>query len=278
MPPLFLTLNFSTMKKNLLSSKSLTRLLLLPVLAIVMMTVHSCKKENLSPNRTVNPQSVDKSTRMKDAVVKALSAFEKGKPAVAGGSQRDFSSGASYTTYSTPSTNVYQWSDVTSGTVFTLTESTGGNGLGQLSYSGKSFMYNYVLSIKASGNDPNWNGFFNGRDLRGVVAIDGDFADGAFTLKNLAIFFVATNGGTGTYKFIDFSANTFTMNDALGEILDLSEGDAANLANVGAAKVYITSGGHISVSESSFDMESDAKIMDLNTSVETSVDGSIMFE
>ncbi|MDQ3046717.1 MAG: hypothetical protein M3R27_04145, partial [Bacteroidota bacterium] len=183
------------------------------------------------------------------------------------------------TTYSTPSANVWGWSDPTTGTTFTFSESTGGSGFGQLETNGKSFDFNYILSIKSDGGDPTWDGFFDGRDLRGVVAIDGELTDTDFELNSIAFFFVATTGGTGTYEFIDFSASSVGAADGLGEIIDLSAEEGATLSGIGSlGTIYVTSGGHINVSDSDFTMASDAKVLNVTTNVEHSLEGSIMFE
>ena len=273
------------MKQFSFTLKRSGKAVLLAALFVGAMGLSSCKKEGMGKMTPSSTPAAEKSMAMRNAVVKVLKDFTA---STAGGSSTTttgsgtstWASGISVTTYSTPSANVYQWSDPTTGTIFTFSESTGGGGgLGQLAYSGKSFDYNYVLSIKASDNDPTWSGFFNGRDLRGVVAIDGELTDTDFTLRNLALFFVATTGGSGSYKFIDFGASTYETSDALGEIVDLSEGPPTALSALGTnGKVYITAGGHVTVSDNSFEMESDAKIMDVTTSVETSLEGMLMFE
>lgn len=273
------------MKKFSLTSKVTGRAIILSVLFAGAMSFHSCKKESMGKPAPSSTPVTERSMAMRNAVTKVLKDFTT---ATAGGSSTTttgsgsgtWASGISVTNYSTPTANVYQWSDPTTGTVFTFSESTGGGGggLGQLAYAGKSFDYNYVLSIKASENDPAWSGFFNGRDLRGVVAIDGELSDTDFTLKNIALFFVATTGGSGSYKFIDFGASTFSTTDGLGEIIDLGDTPVA-LASLGTnGKVYVTAGGHVTVSDNAFEMESDAKIMEVTTSNEYALEGTIMFE
>ncbi|MBL0328676.1 MAG: hypothetical protein IPP64_04500 [Bacteroidetes bacterium] len=248
--------------------------------------ISSCKKEQMgiSTKKSTSSQT-EKTKRLNANVEKALRNFAE---ASAGGSSVSSTSGAggstfsnpamNYTTYSTPTANVYVWSDPTSGTVFTLTESTTGGGLGQLAYNGKSFDYNFVLSIKASSNDPNWSGFLSGRDLRGAVAIDGELEGADFNIKNLAIFLVATTGGSGTYSFIDWNATTLSGGDGIGELLDFSALPTPTLASMNDAKFYITSNGHVIVAENSIEMASDAKVTDIATNVEYSINGALMFE
>ena len=221
------------MKKKSLISKTFAAWLILPALTALVLTFSSCQKNDSANGilpSSVSAESKEQGERMRASVAKELSAFANRNSS---NRTSDFTDPAyNYTTYSTPSTNVYQWSNPTTGTVFTLTESTGGSGsggLGQLAYDNKSFDYNYVFTIKASSSDPIWSGFLNGRDLLGVVAIDakGDIATGNFTLRNFAIFLVATSGGAGTYEFYDFSStnvsNTFahhTERRAVAEVVE----------------------------------------------------------
>jgi hypothetical protein len=275
------------MKQIFLTSKSISRTILASALAVMMFTV-SCQKEACGPN-TQNSSNADitaKTKRMQDLSKKALRDFTvslaNGSTTTTNGTgSSTWSSGISVTTYSTPSSNVYVWSDPSEGVTFTLTESTGGSGIGQLSVNGNSFDYNYVLSIRADGGDATWDGFFNGRDLRGVVAIDGDLNDTDFTLHSIAFFLVGTNGGSGTYEFMDWESSGIGNGDAIGEVIDLSNvtGSGATLSGLGdAGTIYFTSGGHIAVSDNSFDMTSDSKVKDIATGVEHSIEGSIMFE
>jgi hypothetical protein len=268
------------MKNFSLFTKTLGKLLVLPAFAVIAFTVGSCsKKENLGilPH-SVSSNELNQSKKLRTSVSNAINLFVKQKSG-----RKDFSDPAyNYTTYSTPNANVYQWSDPTSGTVFSFAESTGGaGGLGQLAYNGKSFDYNYVLTIKASGSDPAWNGFLNGRDLIGVVAIDadGEITNSDFTLKNFAIFLAATNGGAGTYEFNSFDATTISNTFAVGEIIDLSDMQNATLANFAdGGHVFYASDGHLIVSSSDFTMGGDAMIKDFNTAVQYSISGAIMFE
>ena len=272
------------MKKFSLTSKVLSLSVLLPALIVIAVCTSSCKKESIGkPSPATNTSATTKSMKLRKSVVNVLRDFSA---ATSGGSATSssgsgsgvWSSGISYTTFSTPTATVYEWSDPSTGTSFTLSESTGGSGLGQLTYSGKTVDYNYVLSIKATDSDPTWSGFFSGRDLRGAVAIEGNLTDGTFELKNLAIFFVATTGGEGTYKFIDFSSTSVGTADGLGEIIDLGDSPASLASIATTGKVYITSGGHVNVSESAFEMASDAKLLEVTTNVETTLEGTIMFE
>ncbi|MCW3102228.1 MAG: hypothetical protein JWO09_668 [Bacteroidetes bacterium] len=274
------------MKKISLTSKKTAGILLVPALAAVF-SLGSCQKKEGMGKPSCQHAESERSVKMHKSVAKVLRDFAVG---TAGGSSVSTTSGggssvfsdpaANFTTYTTSGGTVYSWSDPSTGTTFTLSESSGGSGFGQLAYNGKSFNYNYVLSIKASENDPAWTGFFNGRDLRGVVAIDGELTDSDFTLKNIAFFFVATTGGSGTYKLIDFGSNSPSLSDGLGEIVDLSSApDGTTLSGMGTSgTIYVTAGGHIDVSDSEFSLQSDAKIMDVTTSAEYSVDGSIMTE
>lgn len=263
------------MKKISLTKRMLGKLVI-PAFAFIALTIGSCnKKENMGiPAPTANSASETKSKQISSAVAKVLQNFASAK----GGASRDFSNPAlSYTTYSTPNATVYKWSDPTTGTTFTLSESSGGSGLGQLSYNGKSFDYNYVLAIKATAGDATWSGFMNGRDLRGVVAIDGELMDKDFSIKNLSIFLVATKGGSGTYKFIDWKSGV-ADGDGIGELLDFSDVKTPTLKSMNDAKYYVTSKGSVIVSENSFEMGGDAKVTDVKTNVAYSINGTIMFE
>jgi hypothetical protein len=273
------------MTKKSFTSATIGKVLVIPMLALVALTFNSCtKKECASPTQPASTATTDNSLRLRNVVGKALRDFAT---AQAGGSSQQAGSGSgsnsfsnpatNYTTYSTPSGTVYSWSDPTTGTSFKLTESSG-SGLGQLSYNGKSFDYNYVLSIKASSTDQTWSGFLSGRDLRGAVAIDGELTDATFSLKNLAIFLVGTNGGTGSYKFIKFNSSSVSGENAVGELLDFSAAATPTLAAMNSAKFYITSDGHINVSETSFEMASDAKVKEVTTNTEYSIAGTISTE
>jgi len=266
---------------------SLLRTILLVTGVIVITFSSSCTKQDIgAPTSANNSSEIERGKKLKKAVTKVLRDFTEANAngsnvsVGAGGGSNTFSNPATnVTTYSTPNANVYQWSDPTTGTVFTFSESTGGSGFGQLGINNKSFDYNYILTIKASQNDPTWEGFFDGRDLRGVVAIDGELTDTDFELNSIAFFFVATDGGTGTYEFIDFGSNNVSNSDAIGELIDLSSLQGATLSNLADdGKIYISSGGRIIVSESAFEMASDAKMMDVMTQVEYTIEGSIMTE
>lgn len=276
------------MRKKSLTSKIIGGVIVIPALAFVF-SLGSCQKKDDCRPSAVPQHSTEssRSVKMRSNVAKVLRDFAAasagGSSAIttSGGGSSTYSNPAmSYTTYTTSGGTVYAWSDPTTGTTFTLAESSSGSGFGQLSYNSKSFNYNYVLSIKASENDPTWSGFFDGRDLRGVVAIDGDLTGTDFTLKNIAFFFVATTGGSGTYKLIDFGSSSFSMSEGLGEIIDLSSApDGTTLSGMGTSGTfYISAGGHITVSDSEFSMDSDAKVMDVTTSTKYSIDGSIMTE
>lgn len=276
------------MKKLTSTLKAIGRSILIPVLALAVISVSSCKKETSGRPQNV-PVSMDtkaKAAKLRASTTKALKDFiiifnPSNQQAGNGGGSNNWSVvGTNVTSYTTPNANVYQWTDPSSGTQFTLSQSTGGagGGLGQLAYNGKSFDYNFVLSIKASSTDPQWSGFLNGRDLRGAVAIDGQLTNNTFSLKNLAIFLVMTTGGSGTYKFIDWDATSIGGGDGIGELLDFSDVTNNTLAGMDNAHFYITSDGHINVSDQSFEMASDAKVTDVVTGGEYSISGSLMFE
>jgi hypothetical protein len=263
--------------------KSLTAIVL-----VAGLMLSSCKKEQqYAPSaKKTNTKMETKAAKLRSSVNKALKdfviTFNNNNNQQSNGSGNGYtnSNGINYTTYSTPTATVYSWSDPTTGTSYTLSQSSssGGGGLGQLSFNGKSFDYSYVLAIKANSGDPAWDGFLNGRDLRGVVAIDGELTQTDFRLRNLAIFLVMTTGGTGTYDFIDWDSNSIGNGDAIGELLDFSDVQNNSLAGMDDAKFYITSNGKIIVAETSFEMASDAKVTDVVSGVEYSIEGSIMFE
>ncbi|MCE3280339.1 MAG: hypothetical protein K0S44_2530 [Bacteroidetes bacterium] len=274
------------MKQIFLTSKIISRTILASALAVMMFTV-SCQKEACGPNTKTSPSAdvTAKTKRMQDLSKKALRDFTvslaNGSTTNTNGSgSSTWSSGVSMTTYSTPSSNVYVWSDPSEGVTFTLTESTGGSGIGQLSVNGSDFDYNYVLSIRSDG-DPTWNGFLNGPNLRGVVAIQGEIDGTDFSLHSIAFFLVGTNGGSGTYEFMDWETTGIGSGTAIGEVIDLTNvtGNGATLSGLGdAGTIYFTSGGHIDVSDNSFDMTSDSKVKDIANGTEYPISGSIMFE
>lgn len=274
------------MKKISLNSKAFGKWIILPALALITLTIDSCKKESGigSTTPTVSSATAEKKAKLDGNVSKALrdlvisGAVSNDQSGAGSGSSSYSNTSLNVTTYSTPSANVYSWSDPTTGASYTLSESTTGGGLGQLSYNGKSFDYNYVMCIKANAGDAMWDGFFSGRDLRGVVAIDGEIMDTDFSLKNLAIFLVSTTGGEGTYDFIDWDSQHFTSGDAIGELLDFSDVTNNTLAGMDQAKFYITSNGSIEVTETSFTMSSNAKVTDVMTGAEYAIDGSISCE
>src|SRR6476646_8937034 len=149
------------MKKQSLISKITAGVLILPAVAAVF-SLGSCqKKEELGkPAPSSSAVQNEKSVKMRSSVARVLRDFAA---ASSGGSAETTTSGSGSSTYSNPAMNyttyttsggtVYAWSDPTTGTTFTLAESSGGSGFKQLSYNSKSFNYNYVLSIKASEND-----------------------------------------------------------------------------------------------------------------------------
>lgn len=264
--------------------------IVLPAIFIIGVSISSCKKDDCmgKPISTPTLDAKAKSLKLRNSTAKVLKdfviTFNANQQAGSGGGSNNYSNvSTNYTTYSTSNGTVYSWSDPTTGTSFSMTQSSsngsGGGGLGQLAYAGKSFDYGYVLSIKASANDPTWSGFFgSNHDLRGLVAIDGQLTSTDFTLKNLAIFLVMTNGGSGTYKFINWTPTSVGNGDGIGELLDFS--DVTNNTSSGFndpnLKIAVTSDGHVTVSDQSFDMNSDAKVTDQATNAQYSISGSIM--
>lgn len=274
------------MKNKLFKSKTIGKLLFVPVLAFIAVSTNSCKKDcGVGTSAPSVSYDASKSSELNAAVAKSLRDFvisgaASNQQSGAGSGSNNFSnSSLNVTTYSTPSANVYAWSDPTTGTSFTMSESTSsGGGLGQLSYNGKSFDYNYVLCIKASNEDPTWDGFLGGRDLRGVIAIDGEVTGEDFSLKNLAIFLVDAKAGDGKYDFIDWDSQSFKAGEAIGELLDFSEVENNSLEGMDKAKIYITSNGGVEVSDTEFVLTSNAKIKDVLSGAEYAIDGSISCE
>ena len=280
-------LKFKKMKNSFFNPKNISKLLFVPAVAIIAISINACKKESgvggAAPKATYSTS--EKSSELKKSTAKALRDFvisgvASNQQSGAGAGSNNFSNTSlNVTTYSTPTATVYSWSDPTTGTSFTMSESSNsGGGLGQISYNGKSFDYNYVLCIKASNDDPTWDGFLNGRDLRGVIAIDGEIQGDDFSLKNLAIFLVDAKAGNGKYNFIDWDSQTFKTGEAIGELLDFSDVTNNSLAGLDMAKILVTSNGSIEVSDNEFVLSSNAKVRDVLTLTEYSVSGSISCE
>ncbi len=273
------------MKKLLSTLKTTGRKVILPVLACAVFFISSCKKEECGKRQSpaVSMDAKAKDAKLRSSTAKALKDFviifnSSSSQSNGGGTSNWSNVTTNGTSYTTPAANVYQWTDANTGTTFTMSHSiSGGAGLGQLSYNGHSFDYNWVLSIKASSNDPQWSGLFGGGDLRGAVAIDGVLTSTDFSLKSLAIFLVMTSGGSGTYKFIDWTPTSVGSGSAIGELLDFSDVTNNTTAGLSLAKAYITSEGHVTVSDQGFDMNSDAMITDL-AGGSYNLSGSLMFE
>ena len=277
------------MKKISSTFITLGKTIVLPSLVIIGLSISSCKKDNSlgkpvsAPvlNAKARDQKLRTSTAkvLKDFIMQFNSNQQSGGSGNGGSNWSNSSS--NFTSYSTSSGTVYSWSDPTTGSTYTLSQSSnggGGGGLGQLSYNGKSFDYGFVLSIKASAGDATWSGFFGGNtELRGLVAIDGQMTSSDFTIKNLAIFLVKTSGA-GTYKFITWSPTSITNNDGIGELLDFSDVVNNTTGGFNDPNVHfmVTSDGHVTVSDQSFDMNSDAKVRDVATQVEYTLSGTIM--
>lgn len=265
------------MTKNSFTLKAAGKVLILPAFALIALTFGSCNKKESMGKPDCSTSATQKSEELNASIAKVLHDVAV---AQSDAGRTDWSNPAyNYTKYSTPSGTVHKWSDPTTGTSFKLTESSGGGGgLGSMEYNNKSFDYNFVLSIKASAKDPAWDGFLNGRDLRGVVAIDGDLTDSDFTLRNLAIFLVLTSGSGGTYEFIDWNSMTVSNGDGIGELLDFTSLGKPTLDNFADAKQFITSGGHVKITDSDFTLQSDAKVTDVKTGTKYGIKGSISFE
>jgi len=273
--------------KNIVSTlKTIGKTIVLPVLVVVALSTSSCKKEECGRPQAKPSISMDakaKDAKLRTSVAKTLKdfviIFNSSNTQGGGNGSNNWSNVTTNgTSYTTPNANVYQWTDPNSGTTFTMSQSiSGGSGLGQLSYNGRSFDYNWVLGIKASSNDPQWSGLFGGGDLRGAVAIDGVLTSTDFSLKSLAVFLVMTSGGAGTYKFIDWTPASVGDGTAIGELLDFSDVTDNTTAGLSLAKAYITKSGHLTVSDQEFAMNSDAMVTDL-VGGEYTLSGSLMFE
>ena len=259
-------------------------------LVIIGLSISSCKKDKvcgkLSPTPVLDGNA--KKARLKSSTAKVLKdfviQFNANQQSGSGSGGSNYSNVTSnFTSYSTPNATVYTWSDPTSGTTYTMSQSnnSSGGGLGQLSYGSKSFDYSFVLSIKVPAGDTssNWGSLFGmNTDLRGLVAIDGALTSTDFTIRNLAFFMVMTSGGSGTYKFIDWYNDQLGDADGFGCLWDFS--DVVNNTTAGFndpnLHIMVTSGGHVTVSDQSFDMNSDAKVTDVVSNAEYSLSGTIM--
>ena len=285
--PSFLTsLNINNMKQFSFLSKTFGTFLVFPALLMIMLTAASCQKDKKLSIAKSNKETSAKSKQMRQNIQKILRGFVTAQ--ASGSSQQSFVSPGSgsniysnvtfdRTTYSNPGRTVYSWSDPTTPTTsYTFSESEGG-GLGQLSYNGKSFDYNYVLGIKVTSTDPDWGSIAGSAELRAIVAIDGELDGSDFMINNLAIFLVVGTAGEGTFEF-GFFDDGASGTIAIGQLLDFSDVATPTLASMDNAKYYYASSGHVNVTETSFEMASDAKVEDVVTGVEYSIDGALMSE
>jgi hypothetical protein len=276
------------MKQFSFLSNTLGRLLFIPALLMIVLTVDSCQKDKklsiAQPDFTMSTRSA----QIQQSLDKVLRGFVTSQ--AGGSSQQSFAGGGSgifsnvtmsKTTFPPPSQrSVYTWSDPATPTTlytFTVNENSAG-GLGQLSYNGKSFDYNFALSINiaAGSTDPVWQMTAGANAIHMIVAIDGDMGDTEFTFRNLAFFMAVSSSGEGTFSLGDWSAGA-SGTIGIGELLDFSAvpAPATSTAN---AKFYYTSAGHMDVTATTFTMGSDAKVKDVDTGSEYSIDGALMSE
>ena len=274
------------MKQFSFLSNMLGKMFVYPALLMILLSVASCQKEKqlsiAKSNNTTSPAN----KQMRQNIQRILRGFVTAQ--AGGSSQQSFTSAGSgtniysnvtfgRTTYSDPARTVYSWSDPTTPTTsYTFSESTGG-GLGQLSYNGKSFDYNYVLGIKVTSADPDWGSIAGSAELRAIVAIDGEIDGTDFMINNLAIFLVVGTAGEGSFEF-GFFDDGASGTIAIGQLLDFSDLATPTLASMDHAKYYYASDGHVNVTETSFEMACDAKVEDVVTGVEYSIDGALMSE
>ena len=273
------------MEQFSLTTKAIGRNFIIPALVVIALGIGSCSKEHgIGSAFPSNTDAMAKSKKMSLAVQKVLKDFVISQSGGSNQQNAGASGGSTFsnvtsnvTIYSTPSKTIYSWSDAAaSGTSYQLTESAGG-GLGQIALNGKSFDYNYVLSVSASSTDPMWSGFMMA-DFKIVVAIDldGDLTSTDYKLKGMAMFFVWDAGAAGSYNFGAVSSST----TASGFVYDMGSTSVTlgTLDNSADVKMYSASGGHVNVSESAFEMASDAKVKELITNDEYPIEGSVMFE
>jgi hypothetical protein len=289
------------MKLFTFNPKTLGKLLIVPALVFITITSDSCKKESgigatgptptvVNNNTSGSSDAQAKTDQVNTSISKALRDFvisgtiTNTQSGVGSGSNTYSNVAVNITVTSTPSTNIYAWSDPTNGASFTLTQSTSsgsggsGGGLGQLSYNGKTLDFNYVLCIEANSKNSTWGGLMGGRDLRGLIAIQGQVADTSFSIKNMAAFFVNAKGGDGKYDFVSWNSSSIKSGDAIGEILDFSAVATPTMASFSLAKILFTSNGSIEVKDKTFTLSSNAKVTDLLSSTEYDISGSISCE
>ena len=96
------------------------RNIFLPALVIIGLSITSCKKEKCGgpapKNVSANLDATEKSKKLRTSTAKALKdfviVFNANQQAGSGGGSNNYSNVATnYTTYSTPSSNVYIWLD-----------------------------------------------------------------------------------------------------------------------------------------------------------------------
>lgn len=279
------------MKRFSLTSKMLGKILVPFAVVVVAVTIGSCsKKENLGIGHNESSTGVSQKTaimhREVDRILRGFVTAQAG-----GSSQQSFAgSGSSVysnvtmttTTHSEPNRITTTWSEPSNpGIVYTFSDaSSSGGGLGQLSYNGKSFDYNYVLSIKVSSTDGSeWASIAgSGQELRAIIAIQGELEAESFTVVNLAIFLAIGTAGEGSFELNYFDDGISGDGFAIGSLADFSDLATPTMANWQDAKLYYTSAGHVNVTATSFEMGSDAKVKDVETGSEYTIDGALMSE
>lgn len=276
------------MKQLSFIPKAFWKIAVVPGLLSMLLVLGACEKQKLgiAPRESAEQQT---RAQMRHSIQRILRGFVTAQ--AGGSSQQAISVGGgnifsdvtmTKTTYAPPNQrSVYTWSSPSTPTTqysFSESESSGG-GLGQLSYAGKSFDYNYVLSIKvaAGSSDPDFSVSANSLALRAIVAIDGDISEDDFTLRNMAIFIVVGTATEGNFELGNYDDGA-TETIAIGELLDFSAVPTPTLGMMDNAKFYYTSGGHMNVSETSFEMGSDAKVKDIDTGTEYLIEGSLTAE
>lgn len=275
------------MKQFSFLSKTLGKFFVFPALLIMVLAISSCQKEKELSIAKKNPEASAKSKQMHQSIQKVLRGFVTAQ--AGGSSQQSFAGSGSNiysnvtfgkTTYSNPGRTVYTWSDPTTPSTsysLSISESAGG-GLGQLSYNGKSFDYNYVLSINIAAGitDPDWGIVAGGYALHMIVALDADLDGTDFIFRNMAIFLAVGATGEGTFELGDWTTGA-SGSIGIGEILDFSNVPQPAIV-MDDAKFYYGSGGHMIVSETTFEMGSDAKIKDIDSGAEYGLEGALMSE
>jgi hypothetical protein len=298
------------MKKFQFNTKAFGKFIAIPVaLALVSITVDSCKKDNdpcsATPTPTVNATASEKSAKLDAAIGKALKDFvlnvsvninqpnaSSSSSVTVTGSGSSFVSVAvnsntyanvaiNVNVYTTPNAKVVVWSNA-AGSSFTLSSSfsspsNGGTGFGQITCNGKTFNYNHVLCVRSSLQDTTWSNLFNGHgtDMRGVIAFEGDTTSNDFWFKNMAVFMVDAHSKDGTYNFVNWNTSFFKSGDAIGKVLDFSNVANNSIAGIGLATPLFTSAGSVTVDSTSFTLSSDAKVTDILSLTEYPVSGKI---